>query len=55
MIQIEEDRRFLLAQRDKGRRGSMAGVDTQLAGQEERKAFVKRKEQLLSKNTRKSP
>lgn len=34
MITIEEDKQFLLAQREKGRRGSMAGVDTVLARKE---------------------
>lgn len=36
-IKIEEDKAFLEAQRQKGRRGFMAGVDTVLAGAEERK------------------
>ena len=36
IIKIEEDRQFLKAQREKGRRGSMAGIDVKLAKQEER-------------------
>lgn len=36
MITIEEDKQFLLAQQEKGRRGSMAGVDTVLARKEAR-------------------
>ncbi|CAH0381404.1 unnamed protein product [Bemisia tabaci] len=34
---IDEDKKFLLAQRKKGRQGYMAGVDQQLALEEERK------------------
>ena len=34
MIQIDEDRQFLLLQREKGRRGSMSGVDTILDAKE---------------------
>ena len=37
-IVIEEDRQFLFAQREKGRRGLMAGVDMKLAEMEARKA-----------------
>ena len=36
MIKIEEDRQFLKAQREKGRHGSIAGIDVKLAKQEER-------------------
>ena len=36
LIKIEEDRQFLLAQREKGRRGCMGPVDTKLAKQEVR-------------------
>lgn len=36
IIRIEEDRLFLLAQREKGRRGRMGGVDKVLALKEER-------------------
>jgi len=36
IIKIEEDRLFLLAQREKGRRGKMAGVDRALTLKEER-------------------
>ncbi|MEL6606429.1 MAG: hypothetical protein AAFP20_24820, partial [Cyanobacteria bacterium J06614_10] len=35
-ITIEEDRQFLIAQREKGRRGTMAGLDLVLAAKEER-------------------
>lgn len=38
MIKIEEDRNFLLAQREPGRRGYMGSVDKALAAKEERKA-----------------
>jgi hypothetical protein len=38
MITIQEDRDFLLAQREKGRRGTMAGVDIKLDQKEKRKA-----------------
>jgi hypothetical protein len=31
LIKIAEDREFLLAQREKGRRGCLAGVDTKLS------------------------
>jgi hypothetical protein len=37
LITIDEDINFLLAQREKGRRGYMAGIDKELADQEERK------------------
>ena len=37
-IVIEEDRQFLIAQREKGRRGLMAGVDMKLTEMEARKA-----------------
>ena len=37
MIRIEEDREFLLAQREEGRRGYMAVIDKQFAAQEDRK------------------
>jgi len=42
MIKIEEDRQFLLAQREKERRGSMFEVDVALSRKEE-----KRRERLL--------
>jgi len=38
LITISEDREFLLAQREKGRRGCMAGWDKQLHGKEKRAA-----------------
>lgn len=37
LIKITEDRDYLLAQRQKGRRGSMGSIDTTLAKQEERR------------------
>lgn len=37
LINIDEDRQFLLAQREKGRRGCMGPVDTKLAQQEVRR------------------
>jgi hypothetical protein len=49
MIRIEEDKQFLLAQREKGRRGVMAGVDVSLTKKEETKA-MKRKRQIELKN-----
>jgi hypothetical protein len=45
LIKIEEDRQFLLAQREKGRIGSMAGVDTSLA-RKEKKATAKQEKRL---------
>jgi len=36
-MENEEDKLFLLAQREKGRRGSMGAVDRILAGKEQRK------------------
>ena len=50
MISVAEDREFLLAQREKGRRGSMAGIDTKLAAKEKR--TVARQEQLLARQHR---
>lgn len=49
MMTIEEDKAFLLAQREKGRRGYMSVVDIELAQKEERKqmklaAYDKRRE-----------
>src|SRR5688572_20967475 len=41
LIRIEEDRLFLEAQREKGRRGTMGGIDRSLALKEER--VMKRK------------
>lgn len=41
MINIQEDRDFLLAQREKGRRGTMAGFDATLASKEARAAALK--------------
>jgi hypothetical protein len=49
MIRIEEDKQFLLAQQEKGRRGVMAGVDVSLTKKEEIKA-MKRKRQFELKN-----
>lgn len=43
MIKIVEDKAFLEAQREKGRRGSMAGVDMKLGKQEEVKEKQKQK------------
>ena len=43
MIKISEDKAFLEAQREKGRRGSMVGVDLKLAKQEELKATKEQK------------
>lgn len=38
IMKIEEDKNFLIKQREKGRPGSMAGVDKKLVGKEKRKA-----------------
>ena len=38
MIKVDEDKEFLLAQREKGRRGSIAGRDKTLARKEDREA-----------------
>ena len=38
LIKIPEDREFLLAQREEGRRGKMGSVDLNLARKEQRKA-----------------
>ena len=40
MITIQEDKDFLVAQREKGRRGSMGGLDLKLAAAEERKRKI---------------
>lgn len=50
MIQIDEDRQFLLLQREKGRRGSMSGVDAILDAKEKRSAM--RQEELLARRQR---
>ncbi len=41
MIKIQEDRDFLMAQREKGRRRTMAGIDVTLASKEARVAAAK--------------
>jgi hypothetical protein len=48
MLKVEEDKHFLLAQREKGRRGVMAGVDVSLTRKEEAKR-VKQERQLQLK------
>jgi hypothetical protein len=40
LIKVEEDKTFVLAQREKGRKGSMAGIDT---------ALVKKEAELIQK------
>lgn len=50
MIVVAEDREFLIAQREKGRRGSMAGVDAKLAAKEKRSTV--RQEQMLARQQR---
>ena len=47
MMTVVEDKEFLLAQREKGRRGSMAGVDVKLAAKEKRSAD--KREQMLAR------
>lgn len=50
MIQIDEDKKFLIAQREKGRRGKMGNVDLVLAKKElcleKRKDDLKRRREL---------
>jgi hypothetical protein len=40
MIRIEEDKLFLVKQREKGRPGSMLGVDIKLTNIEKRKQYI---------------
>jgi len=47
---LQEDKDFLLAQREKGRRGSMAGVDKTLAAKDKRAS--ERDEQVLARQLR---
>lgn len=49
MISIEEDKQFLLGQRENGRRGVMAGVDVSLTKKEERKAMNRKRQLELKK------
>lgn len=44
LIKIEEDKQFLLKQRENGRPGCMLGADMKLAGIEKRKAIRKKEE-----------
>jgi hypothetical protein len=44
LIKIEEDKQFLLRQREKSRPGCMLGTDMKLAGIEKRKATLKENE-----------
>ncbi|XP_054724837.1 uncharacterized protein LOC129235174 [Uloborus diversus] len=50
-IKIEEDRKFLILQRQKGRPGSMVGVDLKLTQKEERKSKKNRTEVARKKRT----
>jgi hypothetical protein len=50
MIKIEEDKDFPLAQREKGRRGSMAGLDLTLTKREQR--FAEREEIFAARRRR---
>ena len=43
VMTIDEDKEFLLAQREKGRKGSMAGVDKKLAVKEKKSQEIKEK------------
>jgi len=53
IIKIAEDREFLEAQREKGRRGSLGSVDTKLAKQEERqRQRLERQRVLKQKETK---
>lgn len=49
MTTIQEDRDFLLAQRKKGRQGSMAGIDKALAGIEKRRLVREKAEEQRRK------
>lgn len=55
LIKIEEDRRFLKAQREKGRRGSLAGIDQALAASEKKRLIqeVKEKDRAMKEFKRK--
>lgn len=44
MIRIEEDKKFLIKQREKGRPGSMLGIDRKLTGLEKRRSEREEKE-----------
>lgn len=46
LINIEEDKQFLIKQRMKGREGSMLGLDLNFKGKEERKMKRKKQEEL---------
>jgi hypothetical protein len=50
MIKIKEDKDFLLAQREKGSRGSMAGLDSTLIKREQR--LAEREEIFASRHRR---
>ena len=50
MMTIQEDKDFLAAQREKGRRGSMAREDTILTAKE--KCAAERQEQMLNRRRR---
>ena len=43
LIKLEEDRQFLLAQCEKGRRGAMVGIDVSLTRKEEEQAIRKQR------------
>lgn len=45
LMTIEEDKQFLMKQREKGRPGSMVGIDKKLADKEARSAARKKKEE----------
>ena len=52
LITISEDREFLLAQREKGRRGTMAGLDTTLMKKEKRAS--QKRDKLVVKEIKQS-
>lgn len=54
-IKIEEDRLFLSKQREKGRPGSMLGIDRKLAGVEKRKLSREQKIKTRHENYLKTP
>lgn len=52
MMTIEEDKELLIGRREKGRRGSLAGVDAKLAAKEKRAA--ERHEKAMARHQRKN-
>lgn len=55
IIKIQEDKDFLIAQREKGRRGSMVGVDKVLSAKEARSVLRKQKEDARIERSKSMP